>query len=451
VIEVQTRKAPRLAEVERRAYTGERMHATFQDIPTRTLLALIAETAGRNIIITDSVSGNVTLKLENVPWDQALDLVLRLKGLDKRVEDNVILVGPISELANRDKAELEARKEVQDLAPLRSELVQVNFAKASDIAGLIRSQTAGEGGGTLLSSRGTITVYTPTNTLLIQDTAESIGAIRDLVGQLDIPVRQVQIEARIVAVSEDFSRDLGVRFGATGIQTTGDGFISGTGSAISNEDILGAGGAPFPGGAPFAPSRYNVNLPAPSPAGSIAFMVLGSDYLLDLELSAAQSEGQGEVISQPSITVSNQQEAVIEQGVEIPYQEAASSGATSVSFKDVKTSLTVTPLITPDNRLILDITVTKERVGQLVVGIGGGQIPSIDSSQITTQVLVNDGQTVVLGGILETERRESVKKVPLLGDVPIFGHLFKSTSRVNNKDELLIFVTPRIIREGAMR
>jgi len=449
VIEVQTRRTPRAAAVERPVYTGERMHATFQDIDTRTLLALIAETGGKNIVVSDSVSGSVTLRLNNVPWDHVLDIVLRIKGLDKRVHDNVILVGPTAELANREKAELAARKEVQELAPLRNEVVQVNFAKAADIATLIRSQGAGAEGSSLLSSRGSIAVYPGINALLIQDTADSITGIRDLVSQLDIPVRQVQIEARIVAVSEDFTRDLGVRFGATGIEATGDGFISSSGSALANDGILANGGAPFPGGSPLAPSRYNVNLPVASPAGSIAFMVLGSDYLLDLELSAAQSEGQGEVISSPSLTVANQEEAMIAQGSEIPYQEAASSGATSVSFKDAKTSLTVTPLITPDNRLILDIAVTKERVGQFVVGIGGGQIPSIDSSEIKTRVVVNDGQTVVLGGILETERRETVKKVPLLGDVPIFGHLFKSTSRTNNKDELLIFVTPKILREGA--
>ncbi|MDQ2639153.1 MAG: type IV pilus secretin PilQ [Pseudomonadota bacterium] len=446
VVEVQARRAPRAVSVERPVYTGERMTATFQDIPARTLLMLIAQTGGKNMVINDSVGGNVTLSLENVPWDHALDIVLQLKGLDKRITDNVIIVGPTAELANRDKAQLAARKELQELAPLRTELVQVNFGKAGDIASLLRS-TGGEG-SSLLSARGNLTVHTATNSLLIQDTSESITAIRELVQQLDIPVRQVRIEARIVAVSEDFSRDLGVRFGATGITTTGDGFISSTGNALANEDILGAGGAPFPGGAPFAPSRYNVNLPAPSPAGAISFLVLGSDYLVDLELSAAQSEGNGEVISSPQLTVTNQQEAMIAQGSEIPYQEAASSGATSVSFKDVKTSLSVTPVITPDNRLILDIAVQKERVGQLVVGIGGGQIPSIDSSEIRTRVVVNDGQTVVLGGILETERRENVKKVPLLGDVPIFGHLFKSTSRVNNKDELLIFVTPKIVREG---
>lgn len=448
VIEVQPRAQPRTAVLEKPVYTGERMSATFQDIDTRTLLQLIAETSGRNIVVSDSVSGSVTLRLINVPWDQVLDIVLRSKGLDKRVHDNVIMVGPTAEMAAREKAELAARQEVQELAPLRTEVVQVNFAKAQDIASLIRSQ-AGGSGGSLLSSRGNVSVYPGINALLIQDTADSITAIRDLVSQLDIPVRQVRIEARIVAVSEDFQRQLGVRFGATGVRGTGDGFISGSGSSLANEDILGAGGSAFPGGAPFAPSRYNVNLPVANPAGSLAFMVLGSDYLLDLELSAAQNEGQGEVISAPSIIVANQQEALIAQGTEIPYQEAASSGATSVSFKDAKTSLAVTPLITPDNRLILDITVVKERVGQFVVGIGGGQVPSIDSSEISTRVVVSDGQTVVLGGILETERRETVKKVPLLGDVPIFGHLFKSTDRVNNKDELLIFVTPKIIREGA--
>lgn len=449
VIEVQPRRTPRAAEAARPTYTGERMSATFQDIDTRTLLALIAETSGRNIVVSDSVSGSVTLRLNNVPWDQVLDIVLRIKGLDKRVHDNVILVGPTAELAAREREELAARQEVQELAPLRTEVVQVNFAKAQDIATLLRSQaTGGNTGSSLLSARGNISVYPGINALLIQDTAESITAIRDLVSQLDIPVRQVQIEARIVAVSDDFTRSLGVRFGATAIEDTTDGFIGVTGSGIAAEDLLGAGGAPFPGGAPFAPSRYNVNLPAANPAGSIAFMVLGSDYLLDLELSAAQSEGQGEVISSPSILVANQQEATIAQGSEIPYQEAASSGATSVSFKDVKTSLIVTPLITPDNRLILDIAVQKEAVGDLIVGIGGGQIPSITSSEISTRVVVNDGQTVVLGGILETERRESVTKVPLLGDIPLLGNLFKSTVRANNKDELLIFVTPKIVREG---
>src|SRR5690606_4063798 len=265
-------------------------------------------------------------------------------------------------------------------------------------------------------------VYSGTNALLIRDTADSIAAIRNLVSQLDIPVRQVQIEARIVAVSEDFSRDLGVRFGVTSVESNGsNGLIGTTGTATGADTILNsalgnvAGGTgPFPVTLPAGPGRYNVNLPAQNPAGSLALMLLGSDYLVDLELSAAQSEGQGEVISSLRLIVANQQEATIAQGDEIPYQEAASSGATSVSFKDVKTSLTVTPLITPDNRLILDIAVEKQQVGDLIVGIGGGQIPTIRASEIRTRVVVNDGQTVVLGGILETERREDTKKVPLL-------------------------------------
>nr|PZN62693.1 MAG: type IV pilus secretin PilQ [Pseudomonadota bacterium] len=453
VIEVQPRRQLRANVIDRPTYTGERMSANFQDIPVRTLLSLIGETSGRNIFVDDSVSGSVTLRFESLPWDQVLDIVLRLKGLDKRVHDNAIIIGPTAQLAAREKAELAARQEVQELAPLRTEVVQVNFAKAQDIATLIRSQ----GSGSLLSSRGNVSVYPGINALLIQDTAESIAAIRDLVSQLDIPVRQVRIEARIVAVSEDFQRQLGVRFGATGVRSNGSRGVFGTTGTGEGTDVIldsalnniSGGGGPFPVDIPAGPNRYNVDLPVANPAGSIAFMLLGSDYLLDLELSAAQNEGQGEVISSPSIIVANQQEAVIAQGTEIPYQEAASSGATSVSFKDAKTSLSVTPLITPDNRLILDIVVMKERPGQFVVGVGGGQIPAIDSSEIRTRVVVNDGETVVLGGILETERRETVKKVPLLGDVPIFGHLFKTTDRVNNKDELLIFVTPKIVREGA--
>src|SRR5690606_4451979 len=336
---------------------------------------------------SDSVGGSVTLRLNNVPWDQVLDIVLRTKGLDKRIHDNVILVGPTEELSAREKAELAARQEVQELAPLRTEVVQVNFAKAQDIATLIRSQSTGAGGaagGSLLSARGNISVYPGINALLIQDTPDSITAVRDLVSQLDIPVRQVRIEARIVAVSEDFQRQLGVRFGATGVGTNGsNGMIGATGTAAGADTIINsalgniaAGGGPFPVTVPNAgSSRYNVNLPVANPAGSLAFMLLGSDYLLDLELSAAQNEGQGEAVSPPSIIVTNQQEALIAQGTEIPYQEAASSGATSVSFKDAKTSLSVTPLITPDNRLILDITVIKERVGSFIVGIGGGQVP----------------------------------------------------------------------------
>jgi type IV pilus assembly protein PilQ len=274
---------------------------------------------------------------------------------------------------------------------------------------------------------------------------------------LDVPVRQVLIEARIVVVSEDFSRDLGVRFGYTGVDSTGDGLISTTGTAAGSDTIatsaldnLAAGGSPFPVEVPSnGTGRYNVNMPVASPAGSIALMLLGSDYLVDLELSAAQSEGKGEVISSPRIIAANQQEATISQGTEIPYQQSASSGAATIQFKDAKLELKVKPLITPDNRLQLEINVKKDRVGSVIVTSGGVNVPSIDTSSVQTTVFLNDGQTVVLGGILETERRFTERKVPYLGDVPVLGYLFKTTARTNNKDELLIFVTPKILREGA--
>lgn len=462
VVELQPQRAVKAQADQRPVYAGERMSLTFQDIDTRAVLQLLSEISGQNIIVSDSVTGSVTLRVQNVPWDQVLDVLLRLKGLGMRRDGNVIIVAPAEELASREKAELESKKDLQDLAPLRTEYLQVNYAKADDIASLIRAQggTSGGGGGkSLLSGRGSVTVDARTNTLLIQDTSESIANIRSLVSTLDIPVRQVLIEARIVVVSSDFTRDLGVRAGFTGISNNGnDGLYSTTGTAAGNDTILGsaldnlaAGGGPLPVQVPTgssAANRYNVNLPVASPAGSLAMMVLGSDYIVDLELSAAQSEGKGEVISSPRIIAANQQEAMIEQGTEIPYQEAASSGAATIQFKKAVLSLKVTPLITPDNRLILDINVKKDRVGQVIVTTGGVNVPSIDTSEITTTVFIGDGQTVVLGGILETERREGEKKVPWLGDIPGLGYLFKSTSRTNNKDELLIFVTPKIVREG---
>ena len=459
VVEVQpARKAAAKIE-DKRVYTGERLTLNFQDIETRAVLQLLADASGQNIVVSDSVQGSVTLRLQNVPWDQALDIVLRTKGLDKRRNDNVIIVAPTEELASREKAELAAHADVQDLAPLRSEYLQVNYAKAADLATLIKSQ--GSGGGTgLLSKRGTVSVDDRTNTLLLQDSADRLDDIRRLVGTLDIPIRQVQIEARIVIVSDDFTRELGVRAGFTGNVANGnDGLFATSGSAESVDTTLqsaldnlaGGSATPYPVAVPVgdaALNRYNVNLPVASPAGKLAFMLLGSDYLVDLEISAAQSEGRGEVISTPRVITANQREASIEQGVEIPYQESASSGATTTQFKKAVLSLKVTPQITPDNRIILDLNVKKDSVGQIFIGIGGSQIPSIDTREITTSVIVNDGQTVVLGGILETERRETEKKVPYIGDIPVLGRLFKSTSRTSNKDELLIFVTPKILREG---
>ena len=455
VVEIQpARKAAAEAE-EKRAYTGERLTLNFQDIETRAVLQLLADASGQNIVVSDSVSGSVTLRLQNVPWDQALDIVLRTKGLDKRRTDNVIIVAPSDELAAREKAELAARKDLQELAPLRSEYLQVNYAKAGDLAELIKSQ-----GGSLMSARGSVAVDERTNTLLLQDTADNLVDIRRLVGTLDIPVRQVLIEARIVIVNDDFTRELGVRAGVTGTRENGNdgvyvtsGSLESTDTALSSAltNLRNGSATPYPIDVPTggtAGQRYNINLPVSSPAGRLAFMVLGSDYIVDLELSAAQAEGRGEIISSPRVITANQKEASIEQGVEIPYQESASSGATTIQFKKAVLALKVTPQITPDNRIILDLAVTKDSVGKVIVTSGGVNVPAIDTRAISTQVLVNDGQTVVLGGILETERRDSETKVPLIGDIPVLGHLFKTTSKVNNKAELLIFVTPKILREG---
>lgn len=455
VVEVQpARKAAAAQAEEKKVYTGERLTLNFQNIETRAVLQLLADASGQNIVVSDSVAGNVTLRLQNVPWDQALDIVLRTKGLDKRVTDNVIIVGPAEELAAREKADLAARKDIQELAPLRSEYLQVNYAKAADLASLIKSQ-----GNSLLSQRGSVAVDERTNTLLLQDSADRLADIRRLVTTLDIPIRQVLIEARIAIVNDDFTRELGVRAGFTGIRSNGNdgvGIVSGSleatdvglSSALSN---IRAGQGPFPVDVPTgsdARQRYGVNLPVGNPAGRLAFMLLGSDYIVDLELSAAQAEGRGEIVSSPRVITSNQREASIEQGVEIPYQQSASSGATTVEFKKAVLALKVTPQITPDNRIILDLNVKKDSVGQIIVTSGGVNVPSIDTREIATQVLVNDGQTVVLGGILETERRESETKVPYLGDIPVLGRLFKTTRRENDKRELLIFVTPKILREG---
>ena len=437
---------------DKKEYTGERLTLNFQDIETRAVLQLLADTSGQNMVITDTVGGNVTLRLQNVPWDQALDIVMRTKGLDMRREGNVMLIGPAAEIAAREKEILAARQEVQQLAPLRSEFLQVNYAKAGDLAALIKSGN----NNSLLSQRGSVSIDERTNTLLLQDTSDRLADIRRLVATLDIPVRQVRIEARVVIVSDQFSRELGVRFGVNATTTSvggsdGQGFISNRGLDAPDTAVLFPGANDPRGGLEIgeAAERYMVNLPVANPAGALALTFLDSDFIVDLELSAAQAEGRGEIVSQPTLITANQREASIEQGVEIPYQESSSSGATTTQFKKAVLSLKVTPQITPDNRVILDLVVAKDSVGQVVPSATGGFVPSIDTREISTQVLVNDGQTVVLGGILESERRDASNKVPVLGDIPVVGHLFKSTTKTDNKNELLIFVTPRILREGA--
>jgi type IV pilus assembly protein PilQ len=458
VLELRPRPKAAIVDPTKKEYKGERLTLNFQDIETRAVLQLLAETSGQNIVVSDSVQGNVTLRLQNVPWDQALDIVLRTKGLDKRQEGNVIYVAPAEELAAREKQMLESQKAMTELAPVRTEYLQVNYAKASDLAALIKLQ----GKTSLLSERGSVSIDERTNTLLLQDTPDRLNDIRRLVSTLDIPVKQVLIEARIVIVSDDFSRSLGVRFGGAFVGNYGsnDGLMyvgsNGLNSADGDRGPIispnGPGGVAIDGNqvaTPPVPDRYLVNLPISNPAARLAMTLLDSDYVVDLEITAAQNEGRGEIVSSPRVITANGKEASIEQGVEIPYQESASSGATTTQFKKAVLSLKVTPQITPDDRIILDLTVSKDNVGQVVPSATGGFVPSIDTREITTQVLVNDGQTVVLGGILETERRDVENKVPFLGDIPGLGVLFRSRQKTDNKDELLIFVTPKILREGA--
>ncbi|HWZ64464.1 MAG TPA: type IV pilus secretin PilQ [Steroidobacteraceae bacterium] len=454
VVEVAPRRKANVAAEEKPVYTGERLTLNFQDIDTRAVLQLLADASGQNIVVSDSVSGNVTLRLQNVPWDQALDIVLRTKGLDKRRDGNVIIVAPQAELATREKAELAARKDVSELAPLRSEYLQVNYAKAQDMAALIKN-----GQNSMLSPRGSVAVDERTNTLLLLDTSDKLADIRRLVATLDIPVRQVLIESRIVIVNNDFERQIGAIFGLTNFQRSGaNGLVATSGTAAATDTMVSSQMTGATGGVPGGPvtvpvgssasNRYNVNLPVTSPAGSFALSVLGNNFLVDLELSAAQAETQANIISSPRVITANQKEATIEQGIEIPYQQSASSGATTIQFKKAVLSLKVTPQITPDNRIILDLDVRDDSVGTIVVASGGVNVPSINTREISTQVLVNDGQTVVLGGILQTTQREDDTKVPFLGDIPILGHLFKSTDHTDDKDELMIFITPKIVREG---
>ncbi|RZV36862.1 MAG: type IV pilus secretin PilQ [Chromatiales bacterium] len=438
---------------ESKEYEGQRLSLNFQDIETRSVLQLLAETSGKNIVVSDTVQGNVTLRLRNVPWDQALDIVMTTKGLDMRQNGNVIMVAPAEEIAARETADLEAQLAIQELEPVYSEFLQVNYAKAGDLSDLI----IGTESGSMLSERGSIAVDDRTNTLLVQDTAERLQDIRRMVRTLDIPIKQVLIESRIVVVNDDFSRDLGVRLGVTAFDLTSDTLTTVSGTGAGTDNMIGSFLDSLQGPAPVTPSiefpglndRYNVNVPISDAAGRFSLAVLGTDYLVDLELTALEAEGRGEIVSTPRVITANQKEATIKQGVEIPYQQSASSGATTIQFKEAVLELTVTPQITPDNNIIMDLKVHKDSVGDIISTGGlGGTVPSIDTRSVETQVLVADGQTVVLGGIYETERRETINKVPFLGDIPVLGAAFRSKQRVDNKAELLIFVTPRILEEG---
>jgi type IV pilus assembly protein PilQ len=444
-------------EAKKQKYTGERLSLNFQDIEVRAVLQLLADFTDLNIVASDTVTGHITLRLKDVPWDQALDIILQIKGLGKRQQGNVLWIAPLQEIAAREQQELQAAKKREELAPLRSEFIQINYAKASDLAALLRTKDTA--GNSLLSERGAVTVDERTNTLLVKETADRLAEIRQLVATLDVPVRQVMIDSRIVIANDEFAKDLGVRLGASFTATTDNKFLASTGTAAGADAMttqainnIQSTGQPYPITPPVSANRFNVNLPATpqtGTAGSIAFGILGANYLVDLELSALQSEGRGEVLSSPRVITADQQEAQIQQGTEIPYQEAASSGATTVSFKDAVLQLKVTPHITPDDRIQMKLDVRKDNVGQFVPsGTVGGFVPSIDTRSVTTNVLVKNGETVVLGGIFEHTRNSANHHIPLLGDIPLFGHLFRQDSELNNKEELLIFVTPRIIREG---
>lgn len=440
---------------QQKKYTGQKISLNFQNIDIRAVLQILADASGKNIVVSDSVHGNITLRLQDVPWDQALDIIMKTKGLASRTYGNTMIIGTAQDIAAQEQAEFAAKQSLEQSAPLQSAFIQVNYAKASDMASLIK----GRGKTSLLSSRGSVSVDARTNTLLVHDTAGNIAKIRRMVTRLDIPVKQVLIQSRIVIAQNDYSQQLGVRFGVNGVRATSGGLMTMNGdltgtNAQQNAFNVGSGGTPVSGSpllsVPALNDQLNVNVPTANPFGQLAFGVLRSNFLVDLELSAMAAAGKGEVVSSPRVITANAKEATIVQGIEIPYTQSASSGATTVSFKNATLSLDVTPQITPDDRIIMDLDVHDDTVGQFVPTANGGSVPSINTRNVKTQVLVNDGDTVVLGGIYETNNTTTVNKVPLLGDIPLLGWLFRNTKLTNNKDELLIFVTPKIMTQAAM-
>lgn len=412
----------------------QRISLDFQDVKVRTVLQLLAQFKGLNIIVSDAVQGSMTLHLANVPWAQALNVILQSQGLGQQEMGNVLLIAPAPVLAAHEKQQLQAQQQLEELAPLQAELIPMNYAKAADIVTLLQQNKAGQ---SLLSSRGSVNADTRTNTVWVQDTPDKVVAIQQLLKQLDVPVKQVLIAARIVNIDSNFEQELGVRFGLTTIP-----HLSGTLEG-ANATANGANSGDIP-----LAQRLNVDLPAVSAgAGTIglALAKLGHGILLDLELSALESEGGGQVISSPRLITADQQAALIESGEEIPFQQQASSGATNVAFKKAVLSLSVTPQITPNNKIVLTLKVNQDRANfnRLVLGV-----PPIDTRQIETQVLVDNDQTVVLGGIYETENSKKVDRIPLLGSLPVVGALFRHTSQSNKKSELLIFITPHIIEQS---
>ena len=440
-------------DVERRnadrfAYTGEKLSLNFQDIDVRSVLQLIADFTDLNLVASDTVAGNITLRLQNVPWDQALDLVLKTKGLDKRKVGNVLLVAPADEIAARERQELESQKQIAELAPLRRELIQVNYAKAADMAKLFQSVTSADGSP---DSRGSITVDDRTNSIIAYQTQERLDELRRIIAQLDIPVRQVMIEARIVEANVDYDKALGVRWG--GSSRSGRWDVSGKdGAQIFDKDT---GASKFLGTDKIGNTTVDdgvaslpfVDMGVENSTSGIAIGYLGSSVVLDLQLSAMEKTGNGEIVSQPKVVTSDKETAKILKGQEVPYQEASSSGATTTSFKEAALALEVTPQITPDNRIIMEVKVTKDApdFANLVNGV-----PPLNKNEVNAKVLVNDGETIVIGGVFSNTQTKAVEKVPFLGDLPFIGRVFRRDLVRDNKAELLVFITPRIMNNQAI-
>ncbi|CAD5106477.1 type IV pilus secretin PilQ [Zestomonas carbonaria] len=413
------------------AYSGEKLSLNFQDIDVRSVLQLIADFTDLNLVASDTVQGNITLRLQNVPWDQALDLVLKTKGLDKRKVGNVLLVAPADEIAARERQELESQKQIAELAPLRRELIQVNYAKAADIAKLFQSVTSGDAGK---DERGSITVDDRTNSIIAYQTQDKLDELRRIVSQLDIPVRQVMIEARIVEANVDYDKSLGVEWRGVSV---GDNnwVVGGTNSLIKDTNPLEIQGGTF------------VDLGANAATSGLNLGFITDNTILDLELSAMEKTGNGEIVSQPKVVTSDKETAKILKGAEIPYQEASSSGATSTSFKEAALSLEVTPQITPDNRIIMEVKVTKD-APDFANALNG--VPPINKNEVNAKVLISDGETIVIGGVFSNTQTKSVDKVPFLGDLPFLGRLFKRDTITDRKSELLVFLTPRIMNSQAI-
>lgn len=434
-------------------YTGERVSLSFQDVEVRSLLQIIADVAEVNLVVSDTVKGSMTLRLDNVPWDQALDIVLRQQGLGMEQQGNVMLVAPNDEIADRAEEAREARQARAELAPLRTEVIQVNYSRATELASIIReaSEQGGGGGGggssnastesELLSRRGKITVDERTNTLIVQEARTNLDAIRRLVTRLDVPVRQVLIESRIAIVNDDFQKELGVQAGFTNIGTSGDVTIGASGSIDGANTVIN-------GGIPSLANRLGVRLPVADPTGRFGLAVLGSDFLVDLELSAMQSEGRGELVSTPRVVTADRSEATIKQGLQVPITTRSQQDAnsTTTEFVDALLELRVTPEITPDDGVFLNLFVTRNEPDFTQVNADGN--PAIATREVSTRVLVRTGETLVLGGAYQSEQTENVFKVPLLGDIPIIGRLFRRESNMRSQRELLVFVTPKILAEG---